>query len=150
GRPSTPPPGSQNGPSANARDGQHDFDFDFGTWKMHIRRRVHPLSGSNEWTELDGTTVNNKIWDGRANIAIIEANGPVGHLEMLALRLYDPQAHQWNMNFATSDAGILKVPVVGAFSGDRGDFYDTELYQGRNILVRFSIWPISANEVHSE
>ena len=25
--------------------GEHDFDFEFGTWKTHISRLVHPLSG---------------------------------------------------------------------------------------------------------
>jgi len=150
GRPSTPLPSISAAPASGVRDGQHDFDFDFGTWKMHIRRLVHPLTGSNEWTEMDGTTVTNKIWDGRANLATVEADGPSGHLELLALRLYDPQAHQWNISFATSDSGILGVPAVGGFRDRRGEFYDTELYRGRNILVRFSIWPVSSNEVHAE
>jgi hypothetical protein len=156
GRPSTQPPGTPPPPESSARDGQHDFDFDFGTWKMHIRRRLHPLTGSDEWTEMEGTTVTNKIWDGRANLATVEADGPTGHLELLSLRLYDPRAHQWNLYFATSDSAVLSVPAVGGFSGGpgpdagRGEFYDAELYHGRNILVRFSIWPVSANEVHAE
>jgi hypothetical protein len=150
GRPSTPPPGTPPAPTSSARDSQHDFDFDFGTWKLHIRRRLHPLTGSDEWTEMDGTTVTNKIWGGRANLATVEADGASGHLELLALRLYDPQAHQWNISFATSDSGVLSVPAVGGFTDGRGEFYDSELYRGRNILVRFSIWPVSADEVHSE
>jgi hypothetical protein len=28
------------------RDGQHDFDFEMGTWKTHLSRRLHPLTGS--------------------------------------------------------------------------------------------------------
>ena len=155
GRPSTQPPGSPASPASTARDARHDFDFDFGTWKMHIRRRLHPLTGSDEWTEMEGTTVTNKIWDGRANLATVEADGPTGHLELLALRLYDPRANQWSISFATSDVGVLSVPAVGGFTRGgsntaRGEFYDSELYHGRNILVRFSIWPTSANEVHSE
>lgn len=149
GRPSTLPSRTSS-PSTSARDGQHDFDFDFGTWKMHIRRLVHPLSGSPEWTDMEGTTVTNKIWNGRANLAVVEADGSPGHLELLALRLYDPQAHQWNISFATSDSGVLSVPAVGGFTGKRGEFYDTELFHGRNILVRFSIWPVSPVEVRSE
>ena len=150
GRPSTQPPGTEPPPPSTARDGQHDFDFDFGTWKMHIRRLVHPLTGSSEWTEMEGTIVTNKIWNGRANLATVEADGPSGHLELLALRLYDPWAHQWNISFATSDSAVLSVPAVGGFSNGRGEFYDSELFHGRNILVRFSIWPVSANEVRSE
>lgn len=34
---------------ARLRDGQHDFDFNFGTWKTRIRRLRHPLTGSSEW-----------------------------------------------------------------------------------------------------
>jgi hypothetical protein len=34
------------------RDGQHDWDTFFGTWKMHLKRRVRPLTGSNEWQEF--------------------------------------------------------------------------------------------------
>lgn len=150
GRISTQPPGTNPTPLINARDGQHDFDFEFGTWKLHIRRLLHPLSGSTEWTEMEGTTVTNKIWNGRANLATVEAEGPSGHLELLALRLYDPQSRQWSISFATSDVGILSVPAVGQFTNGRGEFYDTELYHGRDILVRFSIWPVSPNEVHAE
>lgn len=150
GRVSTQPPSAGPTPSTTARDGQHDFDFEFGAWKMHIRRLLHPLSGSTEWTEMNGTSVTNKIWDGRADLATVEAEGPSGHLELLALRLYDPQSHQWNVSFATSDVGILSVPAVGQFTDGRGEFYDTELFHGRNILVRFSIWPVSPNEFRSE
>lgn len=150
GRPSTQPPGSTPPPSAATRDGQHDFDFDTGTWKMHIRRLVHPLTGSTEWTTMEGTTVTHPIWNGRANLAEVEADGPSGHLELLALRLYDPTAHQWSIHFATSDVGVLSVPSVGTFQNGQGTFYDSELFHGRNILVRFRIGPVSATEVRSD
>ncbi len=150
GRPSTQPPGVEVPKQLAGGFGQHDFDFDFGTWKINIRRLVHPLSGSSQWTEMVGTANTNKIWDGRANLATVEADGPSGHLELLALRLYDPRAQQWNISFATSDSAVLSVPVVGSFHEGRGEFYDSELFHGRNILVRLTIWPISATEVHSE
>jgi hypothetical protein len=150
GRRSTEPPGAEVPKHSGARDGQHDFDFDFGAWKMHIRRLVHPLSGSSEWTEMEGTTVTNKIWDGRANLATVEADGVSGHLELLALRLYDPRAQQWNISFATSDSPVLSVAAVGGFQDGRGEFYESELFHGRNILVRLTIWPVSVDEVRSE
>src|SRR5947209_8402273 len=58
-----------------SKDGQHDFDFDIGTWKTHLKRLVHPLTGSTTWVELDGTTVVRKVWNGRANLAELEADG---------------------------------------------------------------------------
>jgi hypothetical protein len=150
GRLSTQPAGADADTQSSARDGQHDFDFDFGTWKMEIQRLANPLSGSSEWIKMKGTTVTNKIWNGRANLATVEADGPSGHLELLALRLYDPRAQQWNMSFATSDSAVLSVPAVGGFNDGRGEFYDSELFHGRNILVRFMIWPVSVTEVHPE
>src|ERR1700730_3912431 len=33
------------------RDGQHDFDFEIGTWKTHLSRLLHPLTGSTTWVE---------------------------------------------------------------------------------------------------
>jgi len=131
-------------------EAQHDFDFDYGVWKIHMRRLLHPLTGSTEWTEMDGTTVTRKIWNGGANLAVVEADGPSGHLELLGLRLYDPQAHEWSIHFATSDAGVLSVPAVGQIHNGRGEFYDVELYKGRSILVRFRIWANSANSLGSD
>ena len=32
--------------ASQQRDGQHDFDFEFGTWKTHLKRLVRPLTGS--------------------------------------------------------------------------------------------------------
>ena len=61
---------SSGGPSAPVpRDGAHDFDFEIGTWKTHVSRLTHPLSGSKTWVEYDGTTVVRKVWGGRANLA---------------------------------------------------------------------------------
>src|SRR5262245_52654700 len=71
--------------------GEHDFDFEIGTWKTHLSRLVHPLSGSTTWTEYDGTTVVRKVWDGRANLVELSVDGPSGHFEGLSLRLYNPQ-----------------------------------------------------------
>jgi hypothetical protein len=121
------------------RDGQHDFDFDIGIWKTHLSRLQHPLTGSTSWTEYEGTTVVSKIWNGRANLAELEANGPAGHLEVLSLRLYNPQSRQWSLNTASSRSGTISIPTIGAFTNGRGEFFDIEPFNGRSILVR-NVW----------
>ena len=121
------------------RDGQHDFDFEIGTWKTHLSRRVHPLTGSTTWVEYDGTSVVRKIWDGRANLVELDVTGPTGHIEALSLRLYDPRAHQWSLNSANVRGGTLSVPTIGEFKNGRGEFYDQEPFNGRTILVR-NVW----------
>jgi hypothetical protein len=125
--------------AAAPRDGQHDFDFDIGFWKTHLKRLVHPLSGSHEWVELDGTTVVRKVWSGRANLAELAADAPSGHLDVLSLRLYDPKARQWSLNTANANSGTLGVPTVGEFKDGRGEFFDQESFNGRPILVR-NVW----------
>ena len=125
--------------SSAERDGQHDFDFNFGTWKTHIRRLQHPLTGSTTWTEMDGTVVVRKVWDGRAQLEEVEADGPNGHFEDLALFLYNPESRQWSFSFANVKSGTLSQPSVGEFKNGRGEFFDQETFNGRMILVRI-IW----------
>src|ERR1700759_1855067 len=77
------------------RDGSHDFDFEIGNWKTHLKRLKSPLSGTTEWIEYDGTTIVHKIWNGKANMVELEVDGPTGHFQGLNLRLYNPEARQW-------------------------------------------------------
>ena len=72
------------------RDGQHDFDFEIGTWKTHLWRLVDPLTGSTKWVEYEGTSVVRKIWNGRANLVELEVDGAAGHIEGLNLRFTIP------------------------------------------------------------
>ena len=124
---------------AAQRDGQHDFDFEIGVWKTHLKRLVQPLSGSTTWVELNGTTVVRKVWNGRANLAELETDAASGNLEVLSLRLYDPQSRQWSLNTANVKSGTLSVPTIGEFKDGRGEFFDQESFNGRTILVR-NVW----------
>lgn len=132
------------------RDGQHDFDFHIGTWKTQLKRLQHPLTGSKSWVEYEGTTVVRKVWNGRANLVELIADGPAGHFEGLSLRLYDPEAHQWSLNFANIKSGTLTLPSIGEFKNGRGEFYNTDTLNGRSILVRFIISDITPNSIHFE
>jgi len=132
------------------RDGQHDFDFEIGTWKTRLSRRLHPLTGSATWVEYEGTTVVRRIWDGRANLVELKVDGPAGHIEGLSLRLYDPQSHQWSLNFANSNGGAMSQPTIGEFKNGRGEFFDQETLNARAILVRFVISDITPNSCHFE
>jgi len=132
------------------RDGQHDFDFEIGTWKTHLRRLVHPLSGSTSWVEYEGTTVVRRVWDGRANLVELEVDGPAGHIEALSLRLYNPETRQWSLNFSNSAGGTMGVPSVGQFENGRGEFFNRETLNGKAILVRFVISNITPASCHFE
>ena len=121
------------------RDGQHDFDFNFGVWKTHIKRVLDPFSGSGASLELNGTVTVRKVWGGRALLEEIEADGPQGHWEGLTLFLYNPTSHQWSQNFASSRVGMFSSGLVGEFRNGRGELFQSDTFQGRAILVR-GLW----------
>jgi hypothetical protein len=133
-----------------ARDGQHDFDFELGSWNIHLRRRLHPLSGSNEWIRFDGTSVTRKVWDGRAQLEEFETDGAGGHIEGLTLRLYNPQTHQWSLYWANSKDGTVVAPQVGEFKEGVGEFYGWDTLNGRPILIRFIWSKTSSSSPHFE
>jgi hypothetical protein len=136
--------------ASSPRDGRRDFDFEIGTWKTHLRRLEHPLTGSSTWVEYEGTSVVRKVWDGRANLVELVADGPAGHLEGLSLRLYNPESRQWSLNFANANSGTLGPPAIGGFLNGRGEFSDSELLGGRTVLVRFVISGVTPDSCHFE
>jgi len=124
--------------STGIQDHQHDFDFEFGSWRAHLRRLVHPLSGSHEWVEYDGTSVVRKVWNGAANLGEFNVEGKAGHIEGISLRLYHPDSYKWEIYWANRKNGDLTMPpMVGDFRNGRGEFYDHETFQGKPITVRF-------------
>ena len=134
-----------------ARDGQHDFDFEVGSWKIHLKQLQHPLTGSTSWVEFDGSSVTRHMWNGRAEIEEFETDGAAGHIEGMTLRLYSPQAHQWSLFWANSKDGKLDQPMVGEFNNNgSGEFYQQEEINGRTVLVRFIWSAITANSAHFE
>jgi hypothetical protein len=133
-----------------ARDGQHDFDFEIGTWKTQLSRLVKPLTGSTTWVKYEGTTIVRKVWNGRANLVELAVDGPAGRLEGLSLRLYNPQARQWSLNFSNVNGGTLSEAMIGEFRNGRGEFFAQESFNDRVILVRFVISPITPDSYRFE
>lgn len=133
-----------------AQDGQRDFDFEIGTWKTQLKRRLKPLTGSTSWVEYEGTTVVKPLLGGRANTAELMVEGPAGRIEGVSLRLYNPQTRQWSLNYASVADGAMTPPMIGAFEGGRGTFYADDTLGDRPIRVRFVISDITANSAHFE
>src|SRR5215813_13204788 len=96
-------------PSAARHDGQHDFDPLIGTWKATLKRLVHPLSGSTTWVEFEGTQITKSIWGGRATMDEFHVDSPATktHVDGLTVRLYNPEAQQWNIYWANANKGTF-------------------------------------------
>src|SRR5215470_19972124 len=140
-----------NSGSQSSHDGSRDFDFELGSWKIHLKRLLHPLSGSSSWVEFGGTSVTRKVWDGRSQLEEFNVSSPTGHIEGLTLRLYNSQSHQWSLYWANSKNGALSLPPnVGEFKDGRGEFYCQDTFNGRTILVRYIWSATTSNSPHFE
>jgi hypothetical protein len=147
------PPATSAQKSPHAHDGQHDFDFLLGSWKIHLKRLVHPLTGSHEWVEFDGTVVCKTVWDGRAELEEFKVDNPQKqiHILGLALRLYNPASHQWSIYWANAAKGSIGgPPVVGEFKDGHGEFYNQEEFNGRAILTRYAWSGVTTSTPHFE
>jgi hypothetical protein len=133
-----------------ARDGQHDFDFNLGTWKIHVERLIHPLTGSKTWVTLEGRKVVQPIWNGRAQMEQVEADGPNAHIENMGLMLYNPNSRQWSVSFVNSSDGVLASALFGEFKDGRGEFFAPDTYNGRAIMVRIVWSDITPTTHHPE
>jgi hypothetical protein len=124
------------------RDGSHDFDFLIGDWKAHVRRLPDRLNKSNAWDVYDGISNHHKLLDSNANFEQFEVASADKklHIKAQTLRLYNPTTRQWSIYLVDLDDGTLDVPpVVGGFTGNRGEFFHQEQFKGRAILVRY-VW----------
>jgi hypothetical protein len=128
--------------ATSVRDGQHDFDYLLGSWKIHLKKRLHLLAGSNEWIEFDGTVVCRSVWNGLAEVEEFVVDSPEKNIFIkgLTIRLYNPKTHQWSIYWANSKNGTIDpAPQVGQFRDGRGEFYGQDTLDGRSIYVRF-VW----------
>jgi hypothetical protein len=136
--------------SAFARDGSHDFDSELGTWTIHTKRLMHPLAHANDWMTYDGTKTVLSTWGGKANVAEVKEGGAAGHLHFVALRLYDPGAQQWSLNFMSAGNGTFGAPLTGELRAGGIEFNGPDTLNGRNILVRFISREQDADHASSE
>lgn len=134
------------------RDGQHDFDWEFGTWTTRVRVLRNPLSGTApDWADYEGKSVVRPVLEGRFNLVELSVTGPKGKIEGSSLRLYRPQSRLWTLNYANVRDGLLTTPVVGSFNGDgRGEFYADDMLDGRPIKVRFVVTIDANGSAHFE
>src|SRR5690349_12849505 len=127
--------------TGSARDGQADFDFLFGTWRVRNRRLKARLRGSTEWEEFRSTCRARPILGGLGNLDEFTIDAPSGRVEAVTVRLYSPATREWSIYWSASGSGRFDVPMVGRFEGPRGECYSQEVYQGGPIFNR-SIWTV--------
>jgi hypothetical protein len=150
-----PPKEPQNEPQSGAlRDGRHDFDFEVGRWKAHVKTLRHRLAHASDWEEFEGieSTRTLPALDGWNESELqVTSTTPDKHVSILfAVRLYNPSTHQWSIYGCSIKSGVFDPPLVGQFNNGRGEFYSQDKWEGRAVFVRF-IWnSIDANHARLE
>ena len=130
------------------RDGSHDFDFSRGNWTTQITVIKDPITKPGEEIHMRGTKVARPIWNGKAWIEEIEADGPSGHWEAANVFLYDPVAGQWSENYVDSSDGKMDRPNVGGYRDGKLEFYSIQSVGSQSVLVR-GTWTIMTPDQHT-
>jgi hypothetical protein len=107
-----------------------------------LRNRLDDSNNPKEWVDQEGISNHKKLLDSNANFEEFDAYGSQLHKRNKGqtLRLYNPETHQWSIYLLDVDKGTLDLPpVIGQFTGNRGEFYNQDTYKGRAIFVRY-VW----------
>lgn len=141
---------AQSAASATARDGHHDFDFLFGTWRTHYRILRKRLANNHDWYDCEGTSVIRPFWAGSGNLEDGDLHCPTRTVGGMTLRMYDAQTHDWSLYWGTRKLGLVPPPQVGHFDSQGiGDFYAPDVQEGKHVIVRYQ-WSHPAGRPHFE
>jgi hypothetical protein len=144
---------SDNRTPATVRNGLHDFDFLLGTWNIHLKRLIHPLSNSDAWVEFDGRVMCRSLWDGRGQIEefIVDNEKQNIHIQGITVRLYNSTTGEWSEYWANARNGSMDpLPQVGRFTADRGEFFGQDKFEGRSIYVKYTWTAMATKSPHFE
>jgi hypothetical protein len=120
--------------------GLDDWSFIQGRWRVHHRRLVARLTGSDEWQEFEGTSELWPLMDGAGNVDDNFIDLPGDPYRAASLRSFNPATGNWSIWWLDErKPGVLDVPVVGHFVDGVGRFEAEDTFNGRVIRVRF-LW----------
>jgi hypothetical protein len=130
--------------ATNTVSGTHDFDFEFGSWRVH-----HRIKRNGEWIAFEGTSTDRPLIDGSSNVEENTFHRATGDTQGIALRAYDKKTSLWAIWWVDSrdPHGTLDPPVKGRFVDGVGTFYSDGLVNGKPTRTRFTwskITPTSA------
>lgn len=116
----------------------HDFDFFVGKWKGVNRRLKKRWVGSDDWDVFPGVLTCGSHLGGVVSFDY-EVDFPTKGWSGATVRVFNLETRQWSIYWIDSKTGKLFPPVVGGFSGDRGDFFGDDTDEGRPIKIKF-LW----------
>jgi len=132
--------------AATTRDGSHDFDFEYGTWRTHYRLLRRRLVGDHVWYDCYGTSIVRPYWDGGGNLEDGDLKCPSRYIGGVTLRMYDPATHQWTIWWGTRKLAIAPPPQIGHYDENGvGEFYSYDSWEGKPEITRFQWTRVNGN-----
>jgi hypothetical protein len=114
----------------------HDFDFLFGRWDVANERLQQRLAHCQQWEHFPAQAECRPLPGRLGNLETWTSDWQ-GGVHGMALRLFEPEAEQWSIRWASDRDGRLEPAVRGGFEGAVGVFFGPDFHQGREVLARY-------------
>jgi hypothetical protein len=130
----------------------HNFDFLIGKWHVLNRRLKERLNGCNEWEEFDAYMETKPILNGLGLMDEMKSSHFGDTFIGLSIRMLNPATNEWKIYWAdtANPELLLKEQVVGTFSNGVGIFLGKEMFEGKEMKLRFLWKKESADTAHWE
>ncbi len=132
---------SENGELINipsSTSSKDDFNFLMGHWTVQNRKLKTRLKNSNDWDEFEAKWKINPILNGLGNIENYYSSFDDEPFEGVALRFFDQKTKLWSIYWSDiKSTGVLGTPITGSFYGDFGVFYMKDIYENKEILIKY-------------
>ncbi len=123
----------------SSEGGAQDFDFLTGYWKVRSLYRKVGLRGAKEWVEFEGRSEVKPLRNGLGNVGHYSGMRDGKRIQETTLRVFNPASGNWSV--FQNDAPRVRVskePVVGKFSGEKGEFFGNSDVRGRTLRCRLT------------
>ena len=140
-------PHKESAAAVQPSSGSHDFDFQFGKWRVH-----HHVKRDGRWADFEGTCTDRGLVDGSANVEEHTFFRKAGTGYGIAVRAYDAKIAQWAIWWidGRDPHAALDPPVKGRFTDGVGTFFADYVIDGKPVRARF-IWShITPKSAHWE
>ena len=119
----------------------HNFDFLIGKWSVLNRRLKERLNQCDEWVEFVAEMETKKIMNGLMVMDEMKTTYFGDEFIGLSIRMFNPKTNEWTIYWADTASPERKLAeqVVGTFQDGIGIFYGKELFQGKEMELRF-LW----------
>ena len=118
-----------------------NFDFLIGKWTVINKRLKERLCNSTEWIEFSGEMETKEILNGLGSTDEMKTSLFGDEFVGLSVRMFSPGLNEWTIYWADTMHldQKLKEQVVGSFNNGIGVFYGKEIFDGKEVKLRF-IW----------